>query len=206
MKLLFLFFLGFLFSFAGSITPSLLNMTALKVSLTNGKKAAYKYAFAVAIIVVPQIIIAVTLTNFLADNPSILVTLEKIATIIFIFLSYYYYKESRKSKIKIAKINSKKENPFLTGIILSILNMFSIPFYCGVIILLNAYNIFNYSNLDTFIFTISSVLGTFYILFFYGKYAKIIQQKTGKLTKDINLVLSILTGFVALFSILKMFF
>ncbi len=181
-------------------------MTALKVSLTNGKKAAYKYAFAVAIIVVPQIIIAVTLTNFLADNPSILVTLEKIATIIFIFLSYYYYKESRKSKIKIAKINSKKENPFLTGIILSILNMFSIPFYCGVIILLNAYNIFNYSNLDTFIFTISSVLGTFYILFFYGKYAKIIQQKTGKLTKDINLVLSILTGFVALFSILKMFF
>ncbi len=206
MKLLFLFFLGFLFSFAGSITPSLLNMTALKVSLANGKKAAYKYAFAVAIIVVPQIIIAVTLTNFLADNPSILVTLEKIATIIFIFLSYYYYKESRKSKIKIAKINSKKENPFLTGIILSILNMFSIPFYSGVIILLNAYNIFNYSNLDTFIFTISSVLGTFYILFFYGKYAKIIQQKTGKLTKDINLVLSILTGFVALFSILKMFF
>ncbi len=179
-------------------------MTVLKVSLANGKKAAYKYAFAVAIIVVPQIIIAVTLTNFLTDNPSILVTLEKIATIIFIFLSYYYYKESRKSKI--AKINSKKENTFLTGIILSILNMFSIPFYCGVIILLNAYNIFNYSNLDTFIFTISSVLGTFYILFFYGKYAKIIQQKTGKLTKDINLVLSILTGFVALFSILKMFF
>lgn len=206
MKLLFLFFFGFLFSFAGSITPSLLNITALKVSLTNGKKAAYKYAFAVAVIVIPQIIIAVTLTKFLADNPSILATLEKIATVIFIFLSYYYYKESQKSKIKIAKMKTKKENPFLTGIILSILNMFSIPFYCGVIILLNAYDMYNYSTLDTFIFIISSVLGTFYILFVYGKFAQFIQQKTGKLTKDINLILSILTGFVALFSIVKLFF
>ena len=40
----------------------------------------------------------------------------------------------------------------------------------------------------------------------HAKYAKNIQQKTGKLTKDINLVLSFLTAFVAVFSMIKLIY
>ena len=36
-----LFFYGFFFSFVGSITPSMLNMTALKISLEKGKEADF---------------------------------------------------------------------------------------------------------------------------------------------------------------------
>ena len=66
-----LFFFGFFFSFTGSITPSMLNMTALKISLEKGGSAANKYALGVALLVVPQIYIAVILTKYITENPKI---------------------------------------------------------------------------------------------------------------------------------------
>ena len=206
MLLLSLFFFGFFFSFVGSITPSMLNMTSLKISLEKGELAANKYALGVSLIVIPQVIIAVFLTKYIAENPSILETLEKAGIVIFLLLSYYFYKESKKSKIQVDGLKSKNENPFLTGITLSLLNMFAIPFFSGTAITLEAFNLFSFDLVPVLFFTLGSIIGTFYILFLYGKFAKKIQSKTGKLTKDINLILSILTGLVAIFSLVKMLF
>lgn len=203
MTLLSLLFFGFFFSFTGSITPSMLNMTALKVSLEKGNIAANKYAFGVSLIVIPQVVIAVFLTKYITDNPKVLETLEKAGIVIFIFLAFYFYK---KSKISIDELKPKKENPFLIGITLSLLNMFAIPFFCGVIVSLDVFNFFYFDVFSITSFTTGSLLGTYYILFLYGKFARTIQQKTGKLTKDINLILSILTGLVAVFSLIKLFF
>ena len=199
-----LFFFGVFFSFVGSITPSMLNMTALKISLENGKKEINKYALGVSLVVFPQAYIAILLTEYIAENLSILETLQKIGIVIFIFLSFYFYRESKKDKIEISKI--KKENPFLTGIILSVLNMFAIPFFCGIVATLDVFNLFSFNFIPALFFILGSVLGTFYILFLYGKFAKIIQKKTGKLTRDINIILSILTALVAVFTIIKLFF
>jgi threonine/homoserine/homoserine lactone efflux protein len=205
MMLFLLFFFGFFFAFIGSITPSMLNMTALKISLEKGTEAANKYAFGVSLIVIPQVIIAVITTRYIAENPSILATLEKAGILIFIFLSYYFYRESKKEKVPIESLKSKKENPFLTGITLALLNMFAIPFFSGIALLLETFNLFSFEVIPILAFTLGSVIGTFYILLLYGKYAKTIQKKTGKLTKDINLILSILTGFVAVFTSIKIF-
>ncbi|MDN3618164.1 glutamate dehydrogenase [Polaribacter undariae] len=205
MNIILLFFFGFIFSFVGSITPSMLNMTALKISLEKGKLAANKYAFGVSLIIIPQVIIAVVLTKYIAQNPTILETLEKVGIVVFIALSYYFYNESKKGKIKIDEVNIKEINPLLTGISLSVLNMFGIPFFSGTIITLDVFKLFSFDTVSVLFFTLGSVLGTFYILFLYGKFAKVIQQKTGKLTKDINLILSIITGLVAVFTFIKLF-
>jgi len=200
-----LFFFGFFFSFAGSITPSMLNMTALKISLEKGRSAANKYALGVALLVVPQIYIAVILTKYITENPKILETFDKVGVVIFMLLSFYFYNESKKSKVKVDAKTTKKENPFLTGITLSLLNMFAIPFFCGIIVLLDNFTLFYFDTIPILFFILGSVLGTFYILFLYGKFAKIIQKKTGKLIRDINLILSILTGLVAVFTLIKLF-
>lgn len=200
------FLFGFIFSFLGSITPSMLNMTALKISLENGKKELNNYVIGVSLVVFPQAYIAVFLTKHIVENPSILETLEKVGIVIFIFLSYYFYSESKKSKIQIETNEVKKENAFLAGITLSVLNMFSIPFFCGIIATLDAFKLFNFDVIPVLFFILGSVIGTFYILFSYVKFANFIQKKTGKLTKDINIVLSILTGFVAVLSVIKLFF
>lgn len=205
MTFLTLFFLGFVISFVGSITPSMLNMTALIISLKKGEESSKKYAFGVSLVVALQVYIAVILTKFITENPKILETLEKAGIVIFIFLCYYFYQESKKGKIKVDEVSTKKELPFLTGVTLSLLNMFAVPFFCGTIVTLDIFNLFFYDTFSILFFTLGSVLGTFNILFLYGKFAKTIQKKTGKLTKDINLILSILTGFVAVFTIIKLF-
>ena len=184
----------------------MLNMTALKISLEKGRKATNSYALGVAIIAIPQAIVAVVLTKYIADNPIILETLEKAGIFIFMLLSYYFYRESKKAKIKVEEVKAKKANYFLTGITLSVINMFAIPFFCGIVILLKTFELFSFHFVPVFFFILGSVIGTFYILFLYGKYAKIIQRKTGRLTNDINLILAILTATVAIFTIIKLFF
>ena len=205
MILISLFFFGFFSSFIGSITPSMLNMTAIKVSLEEGIEPAKKYALGVSIVAIPQVVIAVILTKYIAENPTILETLEKVGIIIFIGLSYYFYNESKKGKIKTESIKSKKENPFLTGITLSFLNMFAIPFFCGIIVALDLFELFSFEIFPILFFILGTIFGTFCILFVYARFANIIQQKTGKLTKDINIILSVLTALVALITFIKLF-
>jgi hypothetical protein len=83
--------------------------------------------------------------------------------------------------------------------------MFAIPFFSGIVIALDAFNLFNFNLVPVISFIFGSIVGTFYILLLYAKYAKIIQSKTGKLTKDINIVLSVLTALAAIFTALKLF-
>jgi len=176
-------------------------MSALKISLEQGKIASSKYALGVAIVTIPQVIISVILTKYITTNPTILESLEKIGILIFIVLAYYFYKASKKEKLTTS--TSKKKKPLLTGVTIAVLNMFSIPFFCGILFFLEALNQFNFKIIPFISFAIGAVFGTFYILYLYGKFAKHIQKKTGKLTKNINLILAIITGFVAVFTLLK---
>ena len=205
MILISLFFFGFFSSFIGSITPSMLNMTAIKVSLEKGIEASKKYTLGVSLVAIPQVVIAVILTKYIAENPAIIETLEKSGIVVFIGLSYYFYNESKKGKIKTESLKSKKENPFLIGITLSFLNMFAIPFFCGIIVALDLFELFSFEVFAILFFILGTIFGTFYILFVYARFANIIQQKTGKLTKDINIVLSVLTALVAVITFIKLF-
>ncbi|WP_088324160.1 LysE family transporter [Polaribacter tangerinus] len=200
------FFFGFLFSFIGSITPSMLNMTALKISLEKGQQKNNWYAIGVAIFAIPQITVAVFLTNYIIERPTILETIEKVGIFIFLILSAYFYKLSKKENKQLEGHTNLKSNPFLTGIILSLLNVFSVPFFCGLIVGLDYFNLFSYELLPVTFFSFGAVVGTFYILYLYGKFSHTIRKKTGKLTKNIHLILAIITGFVGIFTLLKLFF
>ncbi|WP_299014960.1 glutamate dehydrogenase [uncultured Polaribacter sp.] len=201
-----LFIFGFLFCFGGSITPSMLNMTALKISLEQGQNQVKKYALGISLVVIPQTIIAIFLTRLLSENPTILQTLEKSGIVIFIVLSFYFYRESKKETTPTKANTNHYKSAFIVGITLSILNMFAIPFLCGTIIFLEEIGQFSRAIIPLLFFILGCPIGTYFILILYGKYAKIIQKKTGKLTKNINLILSFLTAFVAIFTLIKLFF
>ena len=55
----------------------MLNITALKIRLEKGKTATNKYAIGVSIVVILQVYIAVLLTEYIAENPAVIETLEK---------------------------------------------------------------------------------------------------------------------------------
>ncbi len=184
----------------------MLNMTALKISLEKNKKEANIYALGVAIIVFIQAYLAILLTKYITENPDFLKILEKTGIVIFISLSYYFYKQYKSDKAitESQKVSSNKS--FLKGITLSSLNMFAIPFFFAITTTLEMFNLFSFKKLPVFLFVIGSLIGTYCILFLYVKNAQKIKQKIGKLTKDIDLVLSIITGVMACFSLIKIVF
>ena len=98
MSLVLHFILGFITSFLGALTPSMLNMTAAKISLNKSKSDAIKFAIGASLVVLPQAYIAVLFTKFLRGNPDFVQSLQNIAIVIFALLSFYFYRESKKDR------------------------------------------------------------------------------------------------------------
>ncbi len=204
MLLILHFFLGITISFLGSLTPSMLNMTATKISLNNGKKEAIKYAFGVSFIVLLQAYLATLFTRYLSSHPAFVNSLQKIALVIFSILSFYFYKQYKKEKVKITVKKDAYKNTFIVGVLLSSLNMFSIPFYCGVTTALDVTGWLQFLQKYIISFVLGSAIGTFLLLYMYLKYASFIQSKSKKLSRNLNLILSILTGVLSVITLMKL--
>ena len=181
----------------------MLNMTTAKISLQKSKFEAIKFAAGVSVIVLAQVYIAVLFTKFLRNNPDFVQWLQKIAVVIFALLSFYFYRQSKKDKAPTETVKEKTGNSFMVGLLLSALNMFSIPFYCGVTTALDVAGWLQFTQQNIFIFVIGSALGTFALLYMYAHYARLIQSKSKGLAKNLNLVLSILTGILAFITLIK---
>ena len=108
MDLMMHFLIGFLVAFVGSITPSMLNMTALKTRLQNDKKSAYRNILGVSVVVLLQAYIAVVLSKYIIENPTILEVIAQFGIVIFILLSVYFYKESKKEKLIVVDKNNSQ--------------------------------------------------------------------------------------------------
>jgi len=199
------FILGFVTSFLGTVTPSMLNMTAAKISLNKNRMEAVKFAIGVSVVVLIQAYIAILFTKYLRSHPDFVQSLQKIAIVIFTVLSFYFYRLSKRDKVPEGSIKKKAGNSFVVGILLSLLNMFSIPFYCGVTTAMDVVGWLQFSQQNIITFVVGSALGTFALLFLYANYAKTIQSKSKGLAKNLNLILSILTGVLAFITFIKIF-
>jgi threonine/homoserine/homoserine lactone efflux protein len=204
MSLLIHFVLGFITSFLGTLTPSMLNMTTAKISLNKSKIEALKFAVGASLVVLAQAYIAILFTKFLRSNPTFVEALQKIAMVIFALLSFYFYKQTKKDKDTSSSTKEKAGSSFVVGLLLSALNMFSIPFYCGVTTALDVAGWLHFSQQNIMTFVIGSAVGTFALLAMYASYATIIQAKSKGLAKNLNIILSILTGGLALLTFIKM--
>jgi len=197
------FFLGFISSFLGTLTPSMLNMTAVKISLQKSKKEAIKYAIGVSVVVLIQAYIAILFTKYLRENPTFVASLQKIAAVIFIGLSIYFYTQSKKDKLPKKEVQQTAKNSFVIGVLLSGLNMFSIPFYCGVTTAFNVAGWLQFNQNNIMVFVLGSAIGTFTLLSLYARFATKIQTKSKGVTKNLNFILSLLTGILGVVTIVN---
>ncbi len=197
------FTLGFITSFLGMSIPSMLNMTAAKISLDKNRTAAIKFAIGVSIVVFFQAYLAILFTKFLRGNPVFIQSLQTMAMVIFALLSIYFFYQSKKEKISINSTKENSSNSFIVGLLLSALNMFSIPFYCGVTTALDVAGWLQFSQQNMIIFVTGSTLGTFTLLSIYANFAHKIQRKAKGLSNNLYLILSVLTGVLAIITFIK---
>jgi threonine/homoserine/homoserine lactone efflux protein len=99
----------------GTTPPGLLNMTAAKVSMRDGRNRALWFAFGASIIVFFQTLIAVLFARFIDRRADISAVLQEIGLVIFTVLTLYFLWIAKKPKTKKRKKKLKCEvNPVVS--------------------------------------------------------------------------------------------
>ena len=211
MALLTPLFSGFIAAAIGIIPPGLLNMTAAKINLKEGKKNALWFVVGAVLVIFFQVSVAVLFARVIDDRPDVVTLLREVGFVIFSILTIYFLfiakdpKNKKKSKIK----KSSKKSRFFLGMLLSGLNFFPIPYYVLVSVTLASYHLFAFENNIIFTFVLGSVLGSFAALYSYIAFFGKIEQKTDYIMRNMNKIIGAITGLVAivtLFNILNYYF
>jgi threonine/homoserine/homoserine lactone efflux protein len=201
--------LGFTAAAIGTSPPGLLNMTAAKVSMRDGRNRALWFAFGASVVVFFQTLIAVYFARFIDRNSSIANSLQELGLIIFVFLTLYFFWSAKRTKLKSPEKDLKirtKSSRFFMGMLLSSLNLFPIPYYVFVSISLASYEWFEFSLVFMYVFALGTSLSAFLIFFGYISFFKNKKPESSFLSNNINFIIGTITGlmaFVTLFKILN---
>jgi len=206
MSLLYFVLQGLVVSIAGSVMPSLLNMSVVKYTLKVGKRAGYLLAFGIVSVIIIQVNIGAYLSDVLLRNSSYIELLQKIGTFILILISIYFLRLHLKEKEHKEDENISEINTYKHGLIISSMNTFAIPFYFAAGILLSRLNFFEYNIKNSLFFSIGSVLGSLIVYFGYITLASKIEKRLNSLATKMNLILCIITGLAGLGNLLNLIY
>jgi len=128
MNYFYVFFLGFIFSFIGSIPPGTLNVSILQIALQRKVGIATRFALAVAIIEYPYAWIGVQFEYWITSSTMIIENFQLIVAVVMTSLGVFNLLPSRQPTGFAKKFN---ESGFRRGLILSVLNPMAIPYWMG---------------------------------------------------------------------------
>lgn len=190
--------LGFAVSIAGSIMPSMLNLTVVKFSLKSGLKSAIYLILGICLVLILQSNIGAYFSNILMKNSDYITAIQKVGTAILFLISLNFFRIYIKSKKQPKKERVQKSTAFLHGLILSLLNTFAIPFYFTAVSFLIAANYFDYTFVHSIYFSLGSALGSFVLYFLYAITAKKTENRILFLANKMDLILGCLTAIIAI--------
>ncbi len=201
---------GFISAAIGIALPGLINMTAAKVSIRDGRERALLFISGAVIIIFFQTLTAILFARFIDSRPDVVILLREIGFAIFLFLTIYFLVLAKKPKIKKEEIKMRsKTNRFFLGMLLSALNFFPVPYYVFVTITLSSYRLFVFERTSIFLFLIGVLLGSFMLFYYYIAFFKKIENKTDFFFKNMNKIIGSITGVIALvtlFNIIKYYY
>lgn len=208
MHILRLFFATYFFSFGASVLPGLLNMNAAKISAEKGKKYAVFFSFGVCFIIGLHACLAVYISKFLFKNPQIIDVLLQIALLVFSFFTIYFFFHARKTgkKKKMKYISVSKRNSFFKGMLMGVLNLLTLPFYCGLNAAWKVSGWIRFDWMDTFVFIVSAALGTFSILYVYIFYFHRLERKSNKFSTYSDYIMSGLMFILVIVTVMRIFY
>ncbi|RAR72516.1 LysE family translocator [Flavobacterium aciduliphilum] len=192
---------GFVFSFIGVIPPGLINITAAKVSMTDGKKRAFMFVLGALLVIFFQTYISVIFAHYINSHKEIDLILREIGLLIFVVLTIYFLKFAKPPQLQDKKIDVKsKRSRFFMGMFISAINVFPIPYYVLISLTLASNNSFIFTTIPIYSFVIGVVLGSFTVFYFYVMFFNKIGEKATFVLKNINTILGIITGIIAFFT------
>lgn len=190
--------LGVLISIGGSILPSYLNMSIVKYRLKCSKTETTYFIGGLLLILSIQAFTGGFLASVLMKKSEYISILQKAGVVVLMLLSVNFFITYFKSSAIKKQKNIALDKAFKEGIILSLLNVFAIPFYFTTTSFLINYNIFEFSLVNLTIFSVGSVTGSCIIYRTYAMIAKKMESKLDFLASKMNLILGVITGSVGI--------
>ncbi len=209
MSLVLPFLFGFIAAIVGISPPGLINLTAAKVSLANGKKSALLFVTGALIIIFFQTYISVLFARIIDKNQNIVVLFRVVGLFVFIILTIYFFKFANKPILQNTTQNTKKGNFIAAGMGISAINFFPIPYYVFISITLASFEVFHFQIEQILALVIGVVLGSFLIFYCYIAFFNRIKNNANETLLNMNKIIGSITGIVAvltLFNILKYYF
>ena len=143
MEYIYVFFLGFIFSFIGSIPPGTLNVSIFQLALEGKARIATRFAVAVAIVEYPYAWIGVQFQYWLTSSPMVAENFQLIAAIVMTVLGIFNLLPARQPTGFAKKFS---ESGFRRGLVLSVLNPMAIIYWMGFTAYLKAEGWINLSD------------------------------------------------------------
>ena len=199
------FAIGFFAALVGVIPPGLLNMTAAKISMKQGRKIALLFSAGVCITVCIQTFFALIFARYLDRHPEVVDALQKVALGIFMSLTLYFFfiaKDTRREMPK--EMQYSKTNRFFYGMLLASLNLLPLPYWVYVSITFSSFNWFSFEQLPLWATVLASGFGTFVMLYIYAQYFR---RKNGKKLFHLNMnyVIGFITAIISVITAVKVF-
>ena len=194
------FFSGFIAAVIGIFPPGLINMTAAKTSVNDGRNRAMLFVFGALVIIFFQTYISVLFAQYIDSHIEVVVLLREVGLVIFSTLSIYFLMFAKKSTLqqeKALQIKSKKSR-FFIGMLISAINFFPIPYYVFVSITLASFKIFSFDTISIFSFVFGTVAGSFVVFYCYVVFFDKMKSKTDYFVRNTNTIIGTITGIVAL--------
>ena len=206
MSVLFAFAFAVLFSFVGVLPPGIVNMTVANYSVKKSLIRARSFINGAILVVFLQSILAYYFATFLENHPQVMQNLKLVGSIVFILLTIFFLGKGiqnfidAKGEIK-KKTTKSKLRPFLHGVFISGLNVFPIPYYAFVSLYLSAFIEDFFTNFVGLAFVVGTTLGTYIVFMGYAYLFRKIKHKVTFFIKNINFIIAIITGLIAVFTI-----
>ncbi|MDB5255343.1 MAG: hypothetical protein JWM14_38 [Chitinophagaceae bacterium] len=182
------FGLGFGISFAGSIPPAGVNLTAIRISMEQGKTQAMWFSFGAIIIEGILCFAALRFASFIASHQEINFWIKWIAVPVFLIMGIATLWPSSDAPVDVEGKTIKKNHwwktNFTYGMFLCGINPMQIPFWLVWGTFFYAKGWLPYDLASTLVFVIGAVSGTYLLLYLFVVYAAKVMSRilTGHLS------------------------
>ena len=203
MSILLNFAIGFLASLVGVVPPGLLNMSAAKISITQGRKIALLFSVGVGVTVCIQTLIALLLARYLDQHDEIVDLLQEVALGIFICITIFFFFIAKDTRREIPKdMNRSKTNRFFHGMLLAALNLLPIPYWVYLSVTFSAFGWFTFEQTGIWAASIASGFGSFVMLSFYVQFFKKRHDQI-KFKINMNYVIGFISAVISVITLIK---
>ena len=197
------FIIGLIASVVGVIPPGLLNMSAAKISMREGRRKGLMFSLGVCITVFIQTYIALIFARYLDRHPEIIDVLQKVALGIFLSITiYFFFIASHIRKEPLKEVNNSKTHRVFSGMFLAALNLLPIPYWVYISITFSSFGWFKFTTFELWATVLASSLGTFIVLAIYVWFFRK-KEHERKGWVNMNYIIGLVTAIISVITFIK---